>query len=1133
MSEVPDRAQRAAAIDPARSFIVQAPAGSGKTALLIQRVLRLLGRVDAPEEIVAITFTRKAAGEMRERVLEALRAAHAGEIGDDEYERSVIALASEALAHDRAHGWELLNNPARLRVQTIDALCAGLARRMPLLAGFGAVPGMVDDAVELYREAARATLALLESGAQWSASIERLVAHLDNRLGDIEQLLADMLARRDQWLRHVYRDGDADTQRHLLESALAQAGVGALRAVIAALDKGEREDMEALARFAAANLTRSRDDAWADWFDETLGADAAVRRWRAWASILLTQKDEWRRQLDVRCGFPPPASAPDLRARSLFEDMKQRAQAMLARCASNNALLAALQELRAVPPPRYTDAQWEIMQALFELLPLAVAQLQLVFRERGQVDFTEVAQAALRALGEPDAPTDLALALDYRIRHILVDEFQDTSLTQFSLLERLTAGWQSGDGRTLFLVGDPMQSIYRFREAEVGLFLRARERGIGEVRLESLVLSANFRSRPAVVDWVNASFARILPAEEDAALGAIAYRASEAARAAVADAGVEIHPVIGDDARQEAQRVLDLVRMERVRDPHARIAILVQARPHLVHILPALRRAGWRYRAIDIEQLGQRPVIQDLLALTRAIVHPADRIAWLAVLRAPWCGLTLADLHALASERTVAVCEAIEDPGRLTRLSSDGRTRIDRTREVLRAVRAARARGSVRQQVERTWLALGGPATLAEATDLADARVFFDLIEAMEEGGNLHDLDRLTQEAAALFAVPDIEADDGLQVMTVHKAKGLEFDAVVLAGLGRRGRAEARRLLLWAETPGAHGGASLLLAPVPQAIEEIEPIYAYVRRVEQRKARLEAGRLLYVAATRARMRLHVVAQAPTVPTADGPRVRAPNSGCLLRELWPQVEARFEAEARRILPAETLGGAVDLRPTSPLLRRLPYDWQPPLPPAAVRRASVSPPVDDPGIEFAWASEAARHVGTVVHRMLRHIAQSGVQGWNTARVTRGREGYRVALARLGVLREELESAVGKVEAALVGVLDDTRGRWLLDAHDDAHCEYALTAWTGQRPTNVVLDRTFVDRDGVRWIIDYKVGAHTGADMDAFLDNERERYRVQLERYAAIMRALDSRPIRLGLYFPLMRGWREWAPGEQAKG
>ena len=130
------------------------------------------------------------------------------------------------------------------------------------------------------------------------------------------------------------------------------------------------------------------------------------------------------------------------------------------------------------------------------------------------------------ALGQVDAPEDLALALGHRIQHFLVDEFQDTSYTQFELIEKLTAGWEPGDGRTLFLVGDPMQSIYRFRQADVSLFLKARLEGIGAIRLEPLTLSVNFRSRPGIVEWVNRTFESILPARDDLESGAVAYSPS-------------------------------------------------------------------------------------------------------------------------------------------------------------------------------------------------------------------------------------------------------------------------------------------------------------------------------------------------------------------------------------------------------------------------------------------------------------------------------------------------------------------------------------------------------------------------------------------------------------------------------
>src|SRR5262249_57592548 len=123
-------------------------------------------------------------------------------------------------------------------------------------------------------------------------------------------------------------------------------------------------------------------------------------------------------------------------------------------------------------------------------------QLEGEFGVKGRVDHTYGAGAAREALTDVGMPTDLALRTGLSLRHILVDEFQDTSLAQFDLIEMLTAGWEEGDGRTLFVVGDPMQSIYQFREAEVGLFLRARDSGIGSIRLEALRLRRNFLSAP-------------------------------------------------------------------------------------------------------------------------------------------------------------------------------------------------------------------------------------------------------------------------------------------------------------------------------------------------------------------------------------------------------------------------------------------------------------------------------------------------------------------------------------------------------------------------------------------------------------------------------------------------------------
>jgi ATP-dependent helicase/nuclease subunit A len=477
-----DRAARARAIDPSGSFIVQAPAGSGKTELLTQRFLALLARVDAPEEVLALTFTRKAAGEMRNRVLAALDRAAAGPApGEAPHQRLTRELGIAVLETDRARGWELRRNPARLRILTLDALCASLARRMPVLSGFGASPRVVEDAEPLYHEAARQTIDEIESGERWSDAVAHLLAHLDNHLPTVEGLIARMLAQRDQWLRHLMT-----VDRAALERTLAEVVGDALAALRAAVPADVAGEMTALLHYAAQHLARAGETpAMLAALERNAlpGADPAdTAAWREVAGVLLTDKGEWRARVTKDNGFPPAGNGADATEKARFKDMKERMQALLARLGAEDDLRLRLVEARELPPPRYSEAQWETVDALSQLLHLATGMLEVIFREQGEVDFIRVAQAARAALGGEDSPTDLALLLDERIRHLLVDEFQDTSLGQYQLLERLTAGWTPGDGRTLFLVGDPMQSIYRFREAEVGLYLRARRDGIGGIR---------------------------------------------------------------------------------------------------------------------------------------------------------------------------------------------------------------------------------------------------------------------------------------------------------------------------------------------------------------------------------------------------------------------------------------------------------------------------------------------------------------------------------------------------------------------------------------------------------------------------------------------------------------------------
>jgi ATP-dependent helicase/nuclease subunit A len=1122
---VVDLEQRRLALAPNGSFIVQAPAGSGKTGLITQRFLVLLARVEQPEEIVAITFTRKAAAEMRERLLEALMLAtrplpeHA-----DDYLKQTWELARAALTRDGEQGWRLLQNPVRLRIQTIDSLCASLTRQLPVLSKFGAQPAISDDPGALYLEAARATLSDLEQGENWSPAIEQLLAHLDNNLSVAEQLLVSMLARRDQWLRHLVNVREPQW-RETLEMALAHTIEDALAKINAVFPSVLVSDLMELVDFSSQRVSDDHLLAVCRGLTQLPSTNAeTLPQWLGLCELLLTKEGGWRKSFTAGLGFPAPSGTKDKVEKTLFKQKKDDAQELIGALAEEAGLQQQLHDLRSLPAPHYSDAQWQIVEAMCELLLVAVAHLRVVFGSRGQVDFSEMSQSALAALGDEEAPSDLALALDYRIQHLLVDEFQDTSFGQYELLQRLTAGWQPDDGRTLFLVGDPMQSIYRFREAEVGLYLRARHEGIGAVALIPLTLSVNFRSQAGVVDWVNESFATVFPDSEDITVGAVAYANSVAFHGHDGEA-VQVHPWLEQGTVGEADRVVELIRNAQRENPDGSIAVLVRARSHLAEIVAAMKRTGLRYRAIEIEQLGHRPVVQDLYVLARALLHPGDRLAWLALLRAPWCGLELADLTLLTqADPRAVIWQQLEDDELLSQLSASGQQRLARLRAVFEQAVAAQIHHGLRHWVESVWLQLGGPACVDNATDLEDAEVFLTLLKGLDSAGGLDDLQLLDERLARLFALPDIDADDRLQLMTIHKSKGLEFDTVILPGLGRKAPPDESALLMWLErwSSGAHG--ELLLAPLRATGEAHDAVYSYLKSVDKRKGEYETGRVLYVAATRARRRLHLLGHT-TIKEED---LRPPQSSSLLKLLWPMLEPEFvRAQESYKASADEVETLADDFAVTAELKRLTLDWQPPKPsPSLELSGEVITAEQETALEFSWAGETARHVGTVVHELLQRIAQQGGQHWDAQRIASLRPYYGAALLRHGVMSGALDNAIAQVEQSLLQTLDDERGRWILDVgHQESACELALSGVLHDRVVRVVIDRTFVDENGTRWIIDYKTGSHEGSDADAFLDREQLRYQQQLECYAALLRLQDERPIRLGLYFPLLQGWRSW--------
>ncbi len=1128
-----DTAARARALDAATSFLVQAPAGSGKTGLLIQRVLALLAHVERPEQILAMTFTRKAAAEMRERVLRALRDAQDEAPFDphDDHALCTRSLARAALAHDAQCDWQLLDNPARLRMLTIDALATAFARQAPITTGLGALPAFVDDAGALYREA---VLAALRGAVAADPAWRAFLVHLDNDAGTVVGLLADMLGKRDQWRNRLPIGAAGPEVRAALEDALAFESEAALVRLAALLPPAMVAELAVHQRVAAGNLEAEGHQVLAARLSALAAQGgvpppdvAALEQWQTLANWLLVRKDaRLRSRINKNDGFPGADRKLDPDGRRPVA--KAAMEAWLVAAEAIAGFPAALHAVRTLPPAHYSDDAWAFVAATLALLPTLAAQLQVVFARTGETDFSEATLRALTALGDAESPGDLLLAADLSIAHVLVDEFQDTSWTHLELIARLTAGWSPGDGRTLFAVGDPMQSIYRFREAEVRIFLDAQASGrINGVAVECLQLTRNFRSRAPVVDWINAVFPQVLGTASDPARGEVGYAPVLATRGH-ADGPPPTVDLFAD-AEAETAAVLNHVRTAQA-DGAEDIAILVRSRAHLASILPALRKDGIPFTAVDLEALSERLPTRDLLTLTRALTQPADGIAGLALLRAPWCGLTLADLLVVAdTARKATVLAAIADDTMLARLSPDGRARVSRLRAALAPALATRGRIPLQDTVRAAWIALRGPACGDGDVDVDGASRYFTQLATHAQGGDLRDWDEFALLADKLYAESAPASPGSVQVMTLHKAKGLEFDTVILPGLARTTRQGDSPPLRWRLREQGPRGKVLLLAPLHArtgAASAPEPVYEYLKSIDADEGTAELGRLMYVGCTRAKRRLHLTAVLKVKVDAKAQAITwgDPPAQSALARLWPAV-ARLAQPANPPDAAASIDGELPAAVAPPLVR-LPAAWHADPPPPALDIASFVDAIAADAVPFDWAQATAAAIGTVAHRLLAEVAHDGLAAWTPERVAACRDSVEVALAGEGVGGTARIDATARVLAVLRRTLDDARGRWLFaPEHAEAHSEWALAGMQDGAVDHVTLDRSFV-ADGVRWIVDFKTGRHEGGDATVFLDREQERYRAQLERYARIVRGLEPRPIRLALYFPLVDGgWREW--------
>ncbi|HEV2645628.1 MAG TPA: 3'-5' exonuclease, partial [Acidobacteriaceae bacterium] len=578
-------------------------------------------------------------------------------------------------------------------------------------------------------------------------------------------------------------------------------------------------------------------------------------------------------------------------------------------------------------------------------------------------------------------------------------------------------------------------------------------------------------------------------------------------------------------SRSEAEEVLHIARtwITRPLPPNRTkpwtLAVLVRSRNHLDEIVSALRRQPESssaqpripFRAVEIEFLHERQEILDLTALTRALLHPADRVAALAILRAPWCGLSLADLHTLTGAddpalRHQSIPRLLADRGHL--LPPDACDRLTRIWTVLQSAVRHRARLTTAQLVERAWLTLGGDTWLT-STQLTNTRRFFQLLDQLEDQleaeAQIIDPTLLETRLRTLYAEPDPIPPHTpfLELLTIHKAKGLEWDVVLIPALERATANNRARLLTWSELSSSDSpstAAHIMLAPIPGRGEPSKALNAWLNSIHKSRETAETKRLFYVACTRARQELHLFAS-PTLTAAGTPALPADS---LLKAAWPAAALHFAAAstasptatpittqtwaqslasespteseplalaaaAEAILQFPAATEATSSRSATPILQRLPTDFDPTArftptkpcpsdpelaegeePPHSLRSTITPDAASSPThlyVSRPEGSYAARSFGNTIHALLDVLATRIAHGDTPATLLAELPVWLPRISSLlradGLPRPTIDRLTREALTALTQTLNDPDGQWLLASHAGSSNEFSLTA------------------------------------------------------------------------------------------
>lgn len=767
-----DQVVREKALDIYKSFIVEAPAGSGKTTILVKRILCLLPSLKHDEQILAITFTKKAALEMENRVMAALSLL-------TEEEKKAI-----------------LKN--KLKISTIDAFFREILKTTSI--------SVYQDILSEFRleevyEKAISDFLLDRESTELTPSFLR---YFDNNIQNLLELLKNMLSKRDTWLPQIFAN-----ENNFRESFTAVF----------------QENCET---FWAFIKTKNLEKALFFILDQKFTLDSVAN----FCAEILTTKNQVRQRFPVTCYGEKAPFFKEI-AGSISDDILPTIISL-----KLVAKIIANDELAKENP---------ILGSLMQILKkLAAFYLPNVFQKENACDYIEITILVDRLLGNFN---NYLAKFERQVKHLLIDEFQDTSVLQFRIFEKLTNNWDDfvgKDWRSVFLVGDPMQSIYAFRSAKVGLFLKAKKFGFGGKKLDLLELKTNFRSNQKLINWFNSFFPHLFPKTENIALGAIPFKTSFWGKNEENDLDAVVWEEHFPTEEEKLKKAILLIKEAMQNPQNKTVAILGPTRKALAPLLEALATENIPYDGVALLKSSEDPEIKFLTSLTMAFLDPDDYFSFFGVFMAPFWPVPLAEILILNDRYRKTGCSFLDI------LKTSEHPMIQKfLPPFLQALKEKRQK-SLRFLIEK----LISPIKNFFSAKIAD---FFAFLEQEEISHTLEDLP-LFEQKLQNFYISSSNSDAKLKIMTIHKAKGLEFDCVMIFNFSAKERPSGKNILVFNEFPKSNAGfASDVLCSVTSSVmKEENNLYDYVNFQNKLAEKYEKTRLLYVAATRARRSLYLL-----------------------------------------------------------------------------------------------------------------------------------------------------------------------------------------------------------------------------------------------------------------------------------